>query len=51
MFLGLGLSSLTGSEREEQAMPPILLFILLLIFTFVVVLYLLRPTKTEAAVH
>ena len=51
MFLGLGLSSLTGSEREEQAMPPILLFILLLIFTFVVVLYLLRPTKTEAAVQ
>src|SRR5437588_7577424 len=32
-------------------MPPILLFILLLIFTFVVLLYLLRPTKTEAAVQ
>jgi tight adherence protein B len=32
-------------------MPPILLFSLLLIFTFVVVLYLLRPTKTEAAVQ
>src|SRR5258707_7610031 len=32
-------------------MPPILLFILLLIFTFVVLFYLLRPTKTESAVQ
>jgi tight adherence protein B len=32
-------------------MSPILLFILLLIFTFVVLLYLLRPTKTEVAVQ
>lgn len=32
-------------------MPPILLFILLLIFTFVVAFYLLRPTKTEVAVQ
>jgi tight adherence protein B len=32
-------------------MPPFLLFILLLIFTFAVVLYLLRPTKTETAVQ
>jgi tight adherence protein B len=32
-------------------MPPILLFILLLILTFAVAFYLLRPTKTEAAVQ
>jgi tight adherence protein B len=32
-------------------MSPILLFILLLIFTFIVLLYLLRPTKTEVAVQ
>ena len=32
-------------------MPPTLLFILLLIFSFVVAFYLLRPTKTESAVQ
>jgi tight adherence protein B len=32
-------------------MPPTLLFILLLIFSFAVMLYLLRPTKTESAVQ
>src|SRR3954451_23661858 len=51
VFLDLGLSSRTGSECERTAMSPILLFILLLTFTFVVLLYLLRPTKTEVAVQ
>jgi len=32
-------------------MPPVLLFILLLMFTFFVVFYFLKPTKTEAAVQ
>jgi tight adherence protein B len=32
-------------------MPPTLLFILLLMFSFAVVSYLLRPTKTESAVQ
>jgi tight adherence protein B len=32
-------------------MPAPLLFILLLIFTFAVAFYLLRPTRTESAVH
>jgi tight adherence protein B len=34
-----------------MAMPPTLLFILLLIFSFAVAFYLLRPTKTETAVQ
>ena len=32
-------------------MPPVLLFILLLLFSFGIVFYLLRPTKTESAVQ
>jgi tight adherence protein B len=32
-------------------MPPTLLFILLLIFSFAVIFYLLKPTKTETAVQ
>ena len=32
-------------------MTPVLLFLLLLLFSFAVVFYLLKPTKTETAVH
>ena len=32
-------------------MPPTLLFILLLILTFAIAFYFLRPTKTESAVQ
>jgi tight adherence protein B len=42
---------LSAFEIEKIAMPPILLFILLLFFSFGVAFYLLRPTKTESAVQ
>jgi tight adherence protein B len=48
MFLGLGL--IIRSPSRGKAMP-VLFFLLLLIVTFTVAYYLLRPTKTESAVQ
>src|SRR5439155_13252721 len=48
MFRHPGLSIRSASEFEEIAM---LLFLLLLIFSFGIAFYFLRPTKTETAVQ
>src|SRR5256886_7991021 len=51
MFLHHGLSIRTVLIRKNDAMPPLLMFILLLTVTFAVIFYLVRPTKTEVAVQ
>src|SRR5258708_15909381 len=51
MFLHLGLSIRTALIRKDDAMPPLLMFILLLAVSFAVIFYLVRPSKTEAAVQ
>src|SRR5690348_11949620 len=50
MFPPLGLIILSVSDLRN-VMPPTLLFLMLLVLTFGVAFYLLRPTKTETAVQ